>query len=140
MQEAQNTKVVQDAYAAFSKGDIPALLNLVADDVVWHGVYGGSADVPQAGVRRGRAAVAEFFKLVGETVAFSRFEPHDFIATGDKVVTLGHYSGTVKTTGRTFDSDFAMVSTFRDGKIARFQEFTDSAAVNAAYAREAARV
>src|SRR5262245_46019539 len=137
MQEAQNTKVVQDAYAAFAKGDIPALLNLIADDVVWHGVYGGSSDVPQAGERRGRAAVAEFFKLVGETVAFARFEPRDFVATGDKVVTLGHYTGTVKTTGRSFDSDFAMVSTFRDGKIARFQEFTDSAAVNRAYAQTA---
>jgi ketosteroid isomerase-like protein len=134
MSEAQNTKTVQDAFAAFGRGDIAALLNLLTDDVVWHGVYGGSADVPQAGERHGRAAVAEFFKLVAQNTEFSRFEPREFIAAGDKVVTLGHYAGTVKTTGRAFDSDFAMVSALKNGRIATFQEFTNSAAVNAAFA------
>src|SRR5437763_15754104 len=98
MNEAQNTKTVQEAYAAFGRGDIPALLELLTEDVVWHGVYGGSADVPQAGERRGRAAVAEFFGLVAATTEFSRFEPHEFIAAGEKVVTLGHYTGTVTAT------------------------------------------
>jgi ketosteroid isomerase-like protein len=133
MSEAQNTKTVQDAFAAFSRGDIAGLLDLLTEDVVWHGVYGGSADVPQAGERHGRAAVAEFFKLVAENTAFSRFEPREFIAAGDKVVTLGHYAGTVTTTGRAFDSDFAMVSALKNGRIATFQEFTNSAAVNAAF-------
>ncbi|MBW8867739.1 MAG: nuclear transport factor 2 family protein [Acidobacteria bacterium] len=134
MSEAHNIKLVQDSFAAFSKGDIAALLELLSDDVVWHGVYGGSADVPQAGERRGRAAVAEFFKLVAQNTDFSRFEPQQFVATGDTVVTLGHYEGRVKTTGRSFDSDFAMVSAIKNGRIARFQEFTNSAAVNAAFA------
>src|SRR3954466_15067530 len=58
MSEAHNIKLVQDSFAAFSKGDIAALLELLSDDVVWHGVYGGSADVPQAGERRGRVAPA----------------------------------------------------------------------------------
>jgi len=49
-------------------------------------------------------------------------------------VTLGHYAGTVTTTGRAFDSDFAMVSAMKNGRIATFQEFTNSAAVHAAFA------
>jgi ketosteroid isomerase-like protein len=134
MNEAQNTKTVQEAFAAFSRGDIPALLELLTEDVVWHGIYGGSSDVPQAGERRGRAAVAEFFRLVAENSEFSRFDQREFVAAGDTVVSLGHYTGKVTTTGRSFDSDFAMVSALRNGKIARFQEFTDSAAVNAAFA------
>jgi len=36
--------------------------------------------------------------------------------------------------GGSFDSDFAMVFTLRDGKVVRFQEFSESAAINAAYA------
>jgi ketosteroid isomerase-like protein len=32
------------------------------------------------------------------------------------------------------DSDFAMVFTLRNGKVTHFQEFCDSAAINAAYA------
>ena len=132
MQEAQNTKVVQDAYAAFGRGDIPTLLTHLADDVVWTGVYGAASHVPTSGVRRGKAAVAEFFKQVAEHVQFSQFEPKEFVATGDKVVALGHYAATTSLK-RSFDSDFAMVFTLRNGKVTHFQEFCDSAAVNAAY-------
>lgn len=130
--EAQNTKVVQDAYAAFGRGDIPALLASLSDDIVWVGVYGTSTHVPTSGERRGKAGVGEFFKQVAQSVSFSRFEPREFVATGDSVVALGHY--TAKTPiGKSFDSDFAMVFTFHNGKICRFQEFCDSAAINAAY-------
>jgi uncharacterized protein len=74
-----------------------------------------------------------FFRQIGQNVNFSRFEPKEFIATGDKVVAPGHYTATTPV-GKSFDSDFAMVFTLRNGKVTAFQEFTDSAAVNAAYA------
>ena len=132
MQEAQNTKVAQDAYAAFSRGDITTLLGTCADDIVWNAVYGAGSHVPTAGERRGKPAVAEFFKQVAENDKFSRFEPREFIATGDKVVALGHYTATTPI-GKSFDSDFAMVFTLRNGKITHFQEFCDSTAINAAF-------
>jgi hypothetical protein len=69
---------------------------------------------------------------VAANVTFSRFEPKEFVATGDKVVTLGHYAGTTPAK-KGFDSDFAMVFTLRNGKVTHFQEFCDSAAINAAY-------
>jgi ketosteroid isomerase-like protein len=133
MDEAQNTNVVQDAYAAFGRGDIQTLLTYFADDIVWNAVYGTGSHVPTSGERRGKAAVAEFFKQVSENVNFSRFEPKEFIATGDKVVALGHYTATTPIK-KSFDSDFAMVFTLRNGKVTHFQEFCNSAAINAAYA------
>lgn len=133
MEEARNTTVVKDAYAAFSRGDIQTLLSKLADDVIWVAVYGAGSHVPTAGERRGKAAVAEFFKQVAENINFSRFEPKEFIATGDKVVALGHYTATTPSK-KSFDSDFAMVFTLRNGQVTRFQEFCDSAAINAAYA------
>jgi len=132
MQEAQNTKVVQDAYAAFGRSDIPTLLTYLADDIVWAGVYGAASHVPTSGERRGKAAVAEFFKQVAEHVQFNQFEPKEFVASGDKVVALGHYAATTSVK-KTFESDFAMVFTLRNGKVTHFQEFCDSAAINAAY-------
>ena len=137
MQEAQNTKVVQDAYAAFGRGDIQTLLTYLADDIIWTAVYGAGSHVPTSGVRRGRPAVAEFFKQVAENVRFSQFEPKEFVATGDKVVALGRYKATTPI-NKGFDSDFAMVFTLRNGKVTHFQEFCDSAAINAAYAVGAA--
>ena len=68
---------------------------------------------------------------------FSQFEPKEFVATGDKVVALGHYKATTPIK-KGFASDFAMVFTFREGKVTRFQEFCDSSAINAAYAVGAA--
>ena len=132
MSEADNTKVVQDAYAAFGRGDVQSILDRLDDGIVWQGVYGAASNVPMAGERQGKPAVAEFFKLVGTHVNFTRFEPKEFIATGDKVVTLGHY--TAKTSAnKEFDSDFAMVFTMRNGKVTKFQEFLNTAALNAAF-------
>jgi ketosteroid isomerase-like protein len=132
MQETQNTKLVQDAYAAFGRGDVQGILDRLDDGIVWKGVYGAGPHVPTSGERRGKAQVGEFFKQVAQSVNFSRFEPKEFIATGDKVVALGHYTATTPI-GKKFDADFAMVFTVRNAKVIEFQEFTDSAAVNAAY-------
>jgi ketosteroid isomerase-like protein len=132
MGEADNIKVVQEAYAAFGRGDVQAILDRLDDSVAWTAVYGAGPQVPQGGERRGKAAVADFFKQLPSQVTFSTFEPREFIATGNKVVALGHYVGKTPV-GKSFDLDFAMVFTLRNGKVERFQEFTDSAAVNSAY-------
>jgi ketosteroid isomerase-like protein len=137
--EAQNTKVVQDAYAAFLRGDVAGILATLDEQIVWKPVAGAAPYVPTAGERRGKKAVAEFFRQVAESIQFSMFEPREFVAQGDKVVALGHYIGSA-TGGGTFESDFVMVFTFRDGRIVGFQELMDSAALNAAFARASVRV
>jgi len=137
MQEAENTNVVQDAYAAFGRNDIPTLMTHVADDIVWVGVYGTASHVPTSGERRGKAAVDEFFKQVAEHVHFNEFEPKEFLAAADKVVVLGHYAATTPVK-KSFKSDFAMVFTLRNGKVIRFQEFCNSAAINDAYTPDSA--
>ena len=132
MSETQNTKIVQDMYVAFGRGDVTALIGSLADNIVWLGVYGTGPHVPTSGERRGKAAVEEFFKQVAANLNFTSFEPKEFIATGNKVVTLGHYRATTPA-NKGFDSDFAMVFTLQNGKVIHFQEFCNSAAINAAY-------
>ena len=134
MADTQSTKVVQDAYAAFGRGDVNALLAVMDDNISWHAVYGASNKVPTSGARKGKPAVAEFFKTLSEAISFAKFEPREFIAQGDKVVTLGHYAGKANSTGRSFDSDWVMVFTVRNGKVVDFKEFSDSAQLNAAFA------
>jgi hypothetical protein len=131
--ESQNTKIVQDAYAAFTRGDIATLLGLMADDIVWQPVIGAASHVPFSASRSGKPAVAEFFQQVATSEDFTQFEPREYITQGNDVVAIGHYRAVVKATGKSFDSDFAMAFTLKDGKIVRFREFTDSASVNAAY-------
>lgn len=132
MQEASNTRVVQDAYAAFGRNDVAGILATLDDNVVWKAVHGAGPHVPTGGERRGKAAVTEFFRILGETTQFERFEPREFIAQGDRVVVLGSYAARTSAGGR-FESEWVMLFAFRGGKIAEFQEFTNTAALNAAF-------
>ncbi len=115
MNAQENTKIVRDAYAAFGRGDVAALLGLMADDVDWHAVVGVGPNVPTGGPRRGRGEVGKFFKQVAESIDFKQFEPREFVAERDKVVALGFYHGVARPTGRAFKSDWVMVFTIRAG-------------------------
>ena len=138
MSEASNTRVVKEAYAAFARGDVSAILNLLDDNVEWEAVKGTEGVAPHAGLRRGRPAIAEFFQQVDQNVAFDVFEPREFVAQDDLVVAIGRYTGTAKPTKRSFSSDWVMVFTLRDGKVVRFREFADSAQLVKAFAGKAA--
>ena len=113
---AQNVDVVQQGYEAFGRGDIPAVLELLTDDVEW--TEQGPSVIPFAGTFRGREGIAEFFTLLDETLEFEQFEPRKFVGQGDTVVVLGYERDVVKETGRGFKEEWAHVYTLRDGKIA----------------------
>ncbi len=121
-----NVDVVQETYEAVSHGDIPALLELLTDDVEW--TLQGPSVIPFAGTRRGREGVAEFFSLVGETLEFEQFEPREFVAQGETVVVLGFERSLVKPTGRMFEQEWARVYALKDGKVAKFLALEDTAA------------
>lgn len=138
MAEQENVRVVQDAYAAFQRADIPGLLELFAEDIDWW-TPGTPEQIPYAGRRSGRDAVAEFFARLGETTEFTTFEPREYIAQGDRVVASGNYKGRTLTAGRQFDIDWLHVFTVRDGRITSFREYNDTAALAAAFRSVAAQ-
>ncbi len=121
-----NVDVVQRTYEAVGRGDVPAVLDLLTDDVEW--TLQGPSVIPFARTRHGHTAVSEFFSQVGETLEFQQFEPREFVAQGDTVVVLGYERSLNKHTGRTLEQEWAHVYTLRDGKIARGRFFEDTAA------------
>ena len=121
-----NAEVVQETYVAVSRGDIPALLDLLTDDVQW--TFQGPSVIPFAGTRRGREGVAEFFSLVEGNLEFQEFEPREFVAQGDTMVVLGFERSLVKPTGRTFEQEWAHVYKLRDSKVAEFLALEDTGA------------
>jgi uncharacterized protein len=126
-----NVDVVRETYEAVGRGDIPALLDLLTDDVEW--TLQGPSVIPFAGTRRGREGVIEFFSLLGETVEFQEFEPREFVAQDDTVVVLGFERNLIKPTGRTFEQEWAHVYSLRDGKIAKHRALEDTAAYVVAF-------
>jgi hypothetical protein len=127
----QNKAIVEQAYNNFKAGNIDALLNLMSDDISW--TLPEMEGVPFAGKRNGRQSVGEFFATVNSSQEVLRFEPRELISEGDKVVALGSYEWRVKLTGREFRGEFAHAWTIRDGKLAAFHEYTDTAACTNAY-------
>ena len=94
MAEQENLEATQAAHTAFGRGDIPAVLQDLADNLKWI----SPGESPISGTFRGKAAVQEWFAKLNETLAFHVFEPHDFIVQGDKVVVLAHSETTVRST------------------------------------------
>ena len=132
MSEQENTNIVKQTYECFLRGDIESLLKLYSDDVRWE-VY-GPPSIPTTGERKGLPEVKQFFEQVNESLSAQSFEPREFIAQGDQVVVLGHYTWTAQPTGRPFSANWAHVVTLSNGKITRFREYTDTAAAVEAFA------
>lgn len=121
-----NIQTVQSIYAAFGRGDIPAILGHLADDVAWE--YDKEATgVPWLVPRRGRAEVVKFFEALA-AVDFEQFVPKTQIADGNLVVALNDVAFTVKATGRRFvEEDEVHLWHFDErGKVKRFCHKTDT--------------
>ena len=132
MSAEENTRLVQSAYEAFGQGDMAALAKVMADDIEWVNP-GDPDDNPNAGTFIGKKAVLGWFGGLASTREYTTFEPREFIAQNDKVVSLVYAEATVRDTGRAFVNHEAQVWTFRDGKLARFQIYLDTAAAAVAH-------
>lgn len=118
--------VVQAIYEAFGRGDIPAILGHLADDVEWE--YGvNSTDVPWLQPRRGRAAVTGFFESLAALDIHS-FKVNTLLADDTVVVALTALDATVRSTGlRIVEEDEAHMWYFDEaGKVARFRHRIDT--------------
>jgi len=127
-----NIGLVQSLYAAFKRGEIGPILAAMAADVDWR-LNGERKDYPLLGPWKGAKEVEKFFQKVAEHQEAKDFSPRDFYAADDRVFVLGHYDWKIKKTGRAVASDWIHVFTIRDGKVAAFREFNDTARFAEAY-------
>jgi ketosteroid isomerase-like protein len=66
-----------------------------------------------------------FQRIVSDVENFA-VVPERFIDGGDTVVVEGRYRGSMKATGTPVDAQFAHVWLLRDGRVVRFQQYTDT--------------
>lgn len=123
---AENVKIVQGLYAAFATGDIPTVLGALDPKVEWREaenfIYAdGNPYVGPESVLQG-----VFMRIVMEWDGFA-VTPAEVLDAGDTAIGYGYYSGTHKQTGKQVRAQFAHFFTFRDGKIVKFQQYTDTA-------------
>jgi ketosteroid isomerase-like protein len=127
-----NISLVQSLYAAFGRGDIATLVGAVTPDAHWE-INGRRTDHPLMGVRRGPQGVQEFFTTLPQIQTPTAFSPQQFFASEDKVFVVGHYAWSFVNSGKSAASDWLHMFTIKDGKVAVFREFTDTAAIAEGY-------
>ena len=120
-----NSDIVKTLYDAFAKGDVQTVLDAFDPRIQWREAEGFL--YAEGNPYIGPQAVAEgvFQRIVSDVENFS-VVPQQFVEGGDTVLVEGRYSGTVKATGTPVDAQFAHVWRLCDGKVVRFDQYTDT--------------
>jgi uncharacterized protein len=82
-----NIETVQQIYAAFERGDIPAILGHLDENVEWGYAITPVAAVPGLQPRHGRDQVPKFFDALGAW-EFHKFQPKTSLESEGVVVVL----------------------------------------------------
>jgi ketosteroid isomerase-like protein len=114
-----NAQLVRSAYEAFGRGDVPAVLDALAEDVVWN----VPEPLPQATEAHGRDEVGAFFGTLASTWKDLDVQVDDLVAAGDRVCAIGRASGRLN--GAATGYRFVHAWTVRDGALASFDEYVD---------------
>jgi ketosteroid isomerase-like protein len=118
--------IVQAIYEAFGRGDFPAILVHLAEDVEWE--YGvNSTDVPWLQRRRGRSAVPAFFEALG-ALDIQAFDVRALLAADNVVLALTGLDATVRATGiRIVEDDEVHTWYFNEAnEVVRFRHRIDT--------------
>ena len=125
-----NLKTIHSIYEAFGKGDIPAIIDCLAEDVQWEKWDDNSAQqagVPWLQARQGKEGALTFFKIVGElnikdfrVLSIMSNENQvavEFIIEADVPATRGHYR----------DEEMHLWTFDEQGKVIRLRHYADTA-------------
>ncbi len=125
-------ETVQEMYAAFARGEIETVLELLDADVGWL-----TPTLPWSrGSYEGRGAVAEYLGAFAEALDLATLEPQEMVDSGERVVAMGRESGTSRATGRRFTVPFAHAITVRDGRVVELQGYLDTALIADTFAAD----
>ncbi len=119
-----NLETVKNIYEAFGRGDVPAILSNLADDVdweLWEDNFAQQYDVPYLRYKKGAANVVEFFQEVGK-LGIKEF----------KVLSVMEGAGQIAAeieieTAAFRDEEIHLWSFNADGKVSRFRHYIDTA-------------
>ena len=130
--------IVRKIYRDFAEGDAAAILAVFDDDVEFRLAeshpYRGSA-----GAWRGKDAIAKsFFAVAGPEWDGWSIGIESAVEAVDAVVVEGRYTGLYKPTGRRMDVQVCHVWRFRNGRVASFHQYVDTARLRHVMGRDGA--
>ena len=113
-----NSVLIRNAYDAFSRGDIDAVMAVFAPDIAWHVPGRGPLSRDYHGHAEVLAFFGHFMQLSNGTF---RLRVDDVLARGERVVVL--CTETAERAGRSWTAPQVHVWTVKDGKVTAFREY-----------------
>ncbi|MEP7109853.1 MAG: nuclear transport factor 2 family protein [Ferruginibacter sp.] len=126
----KNIETVNSIYEAFGRGDIPAIIDHVAENVQWEQWTDNSAQkagVPWMQARKGKEGAVDFFKTVSE-LSIKDFQVLSVMGNGNQVAAEFVIEADIPATGGHYRDEEMHLWTFDDqGKVIRLRHYTDTA-------------
>jgi ketosteroid isomerase-like protein len=123
----ERSELIKSGYEAFARQDVPAVLALFDENMVWT----APDTIKFGGTYNGPNQVGEFFSHLPELYAELHVQPQEFVEQGDRVIVLGTHSGKTHA-GTGFEAPFVHCWTVKNGRATAFTEFFDTVHMNAA--------
>jgi len=120
-----NVDTVKEMYEAFGRGDIPAILEKLDENVEWDTEI-ADPGVPWMAPRHGKANIGGFFEALAP-LEFTRFEPHTFFESGDKVFALIAIDANSKGKSYSIPNEGHLWQFNAAGKVVKYDHVTDTA-------------
>jgi ketosteroid isomerase-like protein len=131
---ADNVGTIAAIYEAFGRGDAPAILDRVADDVEWEQGIRQTA-VPYYVAGRGKAQVMSFLENLAANFEITHFEVLAICDGGDIVTVPIRYAGRIVGGGEIpMDMECHVWRLDQDGKVISFNHVIDLAIHEKAFA------
>ena len=122
-------QTVQQIYAAFARGDIPAIVERLDDDVqweIWADHSAQAADVPWLRAGTGKEAALRFFNEIGRW-KFEDFQVLGLMASDTQVAAEATVDATLPNGRRLRDEEMHLWNVNAAGKVTRFRHYADTA-------------
>lgn len=124
-------RTVKAIFASYVTGDTEGLLGFTTPETVCR-FPGDPAVVPWAGTYVGRD-FAQFHARVKDHLDVFEYVVERFEPLGDTVLVFAKERCRVKSTGKHFVNEHVGIATIRDGYMVRYLEYSDTAALQAAF-------
>ena len=119
----QDVSTMRNAYEAFNRGDIPAVLEAFDPQIEWHEPGGGRA--PQGTFSGAQSVANDVFATVPENFDEFEAQPDAFIDAGEHLVVTGTFRGKSKA-GHQLRARYAHVWRMSDGKAVSFHNHVEA--------------
>jgi ketosteroid isomerase-like protein len=124
MTTEENKNLASEFFARFTANDMAGALEIMTDDATWW-ISGKPEFLAAAGVHNKEQIAALFYRMSDQLKNGLTMTVKSSIAEGDQVAVEVESYGELRN-GRTYNNQYHMKMTIRDGKISAVKEYLDT--------------